>query len=234
MPSGKRRDEYGNVRVSVDLWKVQTDVKIVAESSGKPIGGYEVEKVTTTPESITVVGTDEALAALKEAGNCIEIPSEVIDVSGQSADITTKVDINEYLPEDIRLATDVSSSVIVTVTILPDGSKLFEVPVTNISQENLGENLMAVFGTAEIEVRLKGNERTLRQLKGEDITGYVDLANLTEGTHSVPVQIELAADITLVDAVTVEVTITKQETAVTAENTNALQVFTGNWTNNSR
>lgn len=224
-------DEDGNVRVSVDFWKLQTDVKIAAEFSGKPKAGYEVEKVTTTPETITVVGTDEALTALKEAGNCIEIPSEEIDVSGQSADITTKIDINEYLPEDIRLATDVSSSVIVTVTILPDGSKLYEVPVTNISQENLGENLMAVFGTAEIEVRLKGNERTLKQLKGEDITGYVDLANLTEGTHSVPVQIELAADITLVDAVTVEVTITKQETAVTAENINALQVFTGNWTN---
>lgn len=65
-------------------------------------------------------------------------------------------------------------------------------------------------------------------MKGEDITGYVDLANLAEGTHSVELQIELPSGVSLVDSVLVELTISKQETAVTAENTNALQVFTEN------
>lgn len=221
-------EEDGTVRVSVELWRLQTDIQIVADVSGKPEPGYEVEKVTTTPETITVVGTDEALAVLKEAGNRIEISAEEIDVTDQSEDMTTRIDISEYLPENIRLATDVSSSVIVTATILPDGSKLFEVPVTNIEQKNLGENLVAVLGTTDIEVRIKGNQQILRQLKGEDIVGYVDLANLAEGTHSVLVQIELPSGVSLVDSVMVELTISKQETAVTADNSVALQVFTGN------
>lgn len=224
-------EENGNVRVNVELWKLQTDIQIVATASGKPEAGYEVEKVTTTPETITVVGTDEALEALKEAGNRIEIPAEEIDVTDRSEDYTTKIDISQFLPENIRLATDVSSSVIVTATILPDGSKLFDVPVTNIAQQNLGENLVAVFGTSDIEVRVKGNQSTLRQLKGEDITGYVDLIDLTEGTHSVEVQIELPSGVSLVDSVLVELTISKQETAVAAESTDALQVFTGNKVN---
>lgn len=221
-------EDGGTVRVKVELWKLQRDIQIVATASGKPEPGYEVEKVTTTPETITVVGTDEALAALKEAGNCIEIPAEEIDITDQTEDFTTKIDISQFLPENIRLATDVSSSVIVTATILPDGSKLFEVPVTNIAQQNLGKNLVAVFGTSTIEVRIKGSQSTLRQLKGEDITGYVDLANLAEGAHSVELQIELPSGVSLVDSVLVELTISKQETAVTAENTNALQVFTEN------
>lgn len=222
-------DENGNVRVNVELWSVQTDIQIMAEASGKPESGYEVEKVTTIPELITVVGTDEALAELKEAGNCIKIPAEEVEISEQSADVTTKIDISKYLPEDVRLAKDVNPSVIVAVTILPDGSKLFEVPVTNIAQQNLADNLVAVFGTDQLEVRMKGEERVLKQLSGEDIVGYVDLTGLTEGIHLVPVQIELPSGTTLVDSVMVELTISKQETAVTAENS-ALQVFTGNKT----
>lgn len=220
-------DENGAVRVDVELWKLQTDIKIVVGTSGTPASGYEVEKVTTTPELITVVGTDEALLALKESGNCIEVPAEEVDVSDMSADVTTKIDISKYLPENIRLAKDVSSSVIVTVTILPDGSKLFEVPVVNIEQQNLKENLVAVFGTAQLEVRMKGEERNLRQLKGEDIVGYVDLSELSEGIHCVPVQIELPRGTVLVDSVMVEVTISKKEVAAAVED-NVLQNLSGN------
>lgn len=220
-------DANGMVAVDVELWKLQTDIKIEVDYSGKPRGGFEVEKITTVPEVLTVVGTDEALEALKEDGNRIVIPSDEIDVEDQIDDMTVRVDINPYLPENIRLATDVSSSVIVNVTILPDGSKLFDVPVTNIEQRKLADNLVAVYGSSELEVRIKGNQQILRGLKEEEIKGYVELAGLSEGTHTVPVHIELPNGLELVDDIVIELEISKQETAVTADNANALQLFTG-------
>lgn len=221
-------DANGAVTVDVELWKLQTDIKIEVDYSGKPKGGYEVEKITTMPESLTVVGTDEALKALKEDGNRIVIPSEEIDVEDQMEDMTLRIDISPYLPENIRLATDVSSSVIVNVTILPDGSRLFDVPVSNIEQKNLAENLVAVYGSSELEVRIKGNQQILRGLENKDIKGYVDLTGLSEGSHTVPVHIELPNGLTLVDDIVIELEISKQETAVPVDNLNALQLFSGN------
>ncbi len=214
----------GTVKVNVELWRLQTDVQIVAETSGTPKSGYQVEKVTTTPETVTVVGPDEALEALKALGNSIVIPPSEIDVTNKSSDITTKVDITSYLPENIRLATDVSPIVIVNTTILPDGSKLYEVPVGNLTQEKLGADMVAVFDTDRIQVRIKGDERVLRQLKAEEIQGMVDLENLSEGNHAVLVQFNLPDGVSLVDSVEVGITISKQETTVTADNNSLKQV----------
>ncbi len=54
------------VYVSARLWKVRTDVKISAECSGSTAEGYQVESVTTTPNVISVAGSDEALSALTD------------------------------------------------------------------------------------------------------------------------------------------------------------------------
>ena len=218
-------DSDGMVRVNVELWELQTDVSIVVKPSGTPKEGYQVEKVTTTPERITVVGPDDALEALLAAGNYIEIPSSEVDISDQSSDVTTKVDISAYLPENIRLATDVSSVVIVTTTILPDGSKLYEVPVANIVQENLGTGLVAVFGTDRIQARIKGDEQVLKQLKAEDIKGTVNLQDMMEGTYSAEVQFSFPDGISLVSPVIVEVTVSRQETTAITDNNIEMQVF---------
>ena len=52
------------VYVTARLWKVRTDVKISAECSGTPADGYQVESVTTTPNVISVSGSDEAYMLL--------------------------------------------------------------------------------------------------------------------------------------------------------------------------
>ena len=64
------KDEVGNiitehtVNVSVDLWKIKTDVPIIVTTTGSPAWGYNVTRITTIPETISVAGTDEALEAL--------------------------------------------------------------------------------------------------------------------------------------------------------------------------
>lgn len=52
-------DHY--VNVSMKLWQVKDNVKIKANYSGTPAKGYQVDKITTTPETISIAGSEEAL-----------------------------------------------------------------------------------------------------------------------------------------------------------------------------
>ena len=74
------------VYVSARLWKVRTDVKISAECSGSTAEGYQVESVTTTPNVISVAGSDEALSALAEQNNTIWIPACLLYTSDAADD----------------------------------------------------------------------------------------------------------------------------------------------------
>ena len=57
------------VYVTARLWKVQSDVKISAEYTGTPANGYQVESISTTPNVISVAGSEEALNSLKDQNN---------------------------------------------------------------------------------------------------------------------------------------------------------------------
>ena len=54
------------VDVSVKLWRIVDNIKVTAGYSGTPAYGYQVDKITTTPETISVAGSEEALRKLKE------------------------------------------------------------------------------------------------------------------------------------------------------------------------
>ncbi len=52
------------VKVNVELWRMLQGVTIDALNSyvGEPLNGYQVGKITSTPEKINIIGSDEALA----------------------------------------------------------------------------------------------------------------------------------------------------------------------------
>lgn len=197
------------VYVTARLWKVRTDVKISAECSGIPKDGYQVESVTTTPNVISVAGSDESLSALAEQSNTIWISAEAIDISGMDADYETKVNISEYLPEGLKLTTDSSEDVFVHVNILPVGSSVCELPTKNISVENMPDGMQVVFDAAQIEVRVKKTKEDLEDLKEKDIKASVDLKDKDEGTYEIPIDIEIPDGYELVDEVTTGIEVSK-------------------------
>ena len=81
-----------------------------------------------------MAGTDEALEELKQQGNIITIPAELISVEGISSDTEfTDIRISDLLPEDTMLASNVSETVTVQVAVLPLGSQEFDLDVDQIS-----------------------------------------------------------------------------------------------------
>ena len=195
------------IEVQVELWQKRSGVRFQVEGyTGEPEEGYEVTEISTTPEEITVAGSEEALDRLKKQGNVIQIPKELISVEGASRDLQiSDIKIADLLPEDMITATNAASEVTVNVTVLPWGSREFALDVEDISVQNLASDLAVKYDSAEIEVRVQAAEKELEELSGSQISASIDLSGKAEGDYTVPVNITLPEGYELVDNVSVSV-----------------------------
>ena len=201
------------VYVTAKLWKVQADVKIKAGYSGSPKSGYQVESVSTTPNVVSVAGSEEGLATLKEQNNTITIPDYVADISDRDSDFEEKINISDYLPDGLKLTSDSSEDMFVRVNVLPIGSSVCEVPTKNIVVNHAPDGMQVSFDTANIEVRVQKTDSSLDDLTEDQIKASIDLSDVGEGSHEVPVSIEIPDGYELVDDVTTGVEVSVISTA---------------------
>lgn len=204
------------VNVQVDLWKI-TEAAIEVEYSGVPKYGYEVNSVTTVPDVISIAGTEEALKELKENGNVLKIPGEYINVTGKSTDFVQNVDLSELLPDNIILARDINSSVIVTVKILPYNSREYMVSAARIESVNKAENVDVTFEQETIAVRVRGKNEDLNKLLPANIQLKIDLSEYQQGEYEVPVEVTLPSGYALVEEIKVKVKLVQAAETVVQE-----------------
>lgn len=212
------------IDVKIELWKKQTGVSLEADYSGTPKHGYQVTNVTTTPEEITVAGTEEALKQLALNGNTVVIPADKINIDGQSKDTDITVNIDDLLTDEPDLKiTSSADTVTVHVSILPNGSKEFQLDVNNIKVSGLADNLKVQYDETQIPVRIKASDENLEKFDPSQITAAIDLSGKTAGDYEVPVQIQLPDNYELVaddETQESEVTVTvhlKEKTGTAAE-----------------
>ena len=198
------------VDVSVELWRIVPEVEIKVDYSGSPRQGYHVAGITSTPTKIGIAGTEEAIKALRESGNIIEIPASEIDVLGTSKDVEKKVDLTQFLPPDIKIASDVTTA-IVTVSVLRDGSVPFTLLTQNITAIGLNEKYALVYDTDEIIINISGPEEILQIIREETVKAQIDLTGQTIGKHTVPIKITLPTGSQLLESVSVGIEINELE-----------------------
>lgn len=195
--STSSRTHYVNVEVA--LWRVRDDVELRVESSGTPAVGYRCTSVDVTPSKISIAGTDAALKELKDNDYVIYI-EQPISVSGAKADVEQTIDITEFLPENTKLAEDVTESVYVTAKISPITSKIIDVPISEIAIAGLSEGYLLSFEKAgSVKIELKGLEDELALLEeagieSKDIKVELDVSGYTTtGEYTVTLVSSLSA-----------------------------------------
>lgn len=203
-----RIENNAKVVVTAKLWKIRTGVKIAAGYVGTPAGGYQVGSVKTVPDTISVAGNTEGLESLSENDNMITIPADRIDISGESKDVERKISLKNLLPDNVKLTSDSSEDVWVTVSILPVGSQEFNLPTKNIEVKNKTDNLQVTFETAQIALRIKSESEDLEDLNiNEDVKAEIDLKDKEAGNYKVPVKLSLPDGYEMVEDVYTEVVI---------------------------
>ena len=211
-------DEAGNEvdrsRIKVDQDTATVTVTIVREkqvdvlvgTTGQLPEGLYLDSVTVNPEKVSIVGSADTLNNI----SAIEIPDKIVDLSKIQGSTTTTVDLNEYLPEGVKVADGASAEAKITIKVSQDTTGKFEVPTANITVRNLSEDVTASFVNAKVTVKITGNKDELAALDAKTITGYVDASGLSEGEHTLQLNLELG-EAYKYETVTVEISIKQKE-----------------------
>ena len=205
------------VKVMVDLWKIRTDVPIRIRTTGTPAWGYRVSSIKMIPETISVAGTDEALA---ELGDELTV-KDVINVSGAKENVKQEINLEDTLDQmsGLKLISDADPSVEVEVSIEKNGDVTLDIPLSDIVVKNRPEGMELVFTPADkISVSVHAMEDDEKPLTAKDISLSIDLSQCAEpGSYEIPVHVTVPEGYELAGDVSLTVVSANQEAATEAD-----------------
>lgn len=139
-------------------------------AAGKAIGGY-----TFSQNEVTIYGDSETLSSI----NNLDV---IVDVSNLNSDTSFKTEIKK--PSGVKSISVNYVTVNLTITDSSSEPVKFNIPLTGI---NVGEGLIAQpinNDNGFITVEVQGASSVLSSINESDITAYLDLEGLSEGTYT--------------------------------------------------
>ncbi len=189
----KKNVDY--VHIAVDVLAVK-EVPIEVTPMGNPAKGYlATGKIECEPSSVKIAGSSYALAGI----NKISIPEDKLDITDATENVVEVINIKEYLPENVRLATSgFGGKIQATVYVEPEIQKTLEIPAENIAVINIPEGLQAELSEDELTYILKvsGLGEIINPLTVDSLKGTVDIAawmleeekeTLHTGNYKIPI-----------------------------------------------
>lgn len=195
------------VTISAKILSVK-EVPLVISTTGTPYGKYRVVEISCTPDTVKLKGASNILNPFVS----LEIPADVINVSGAREDVKTTIDISEYLPEGVELIDSSEASVAVTVRIEAYASKTYHLPTSAIKVNSLPDGLSLTFDKAQVSVSVSGLQDDLDKLNVSDLATSIDASQLGVGTHQVELSLDLDEDHYAYQPITVSVTVKEKDT----------------------
>ena len=195
------------VTISAKILSVK-EVPLVFSTTGTPYGEYRVVEISSTPDTVKLKGASNVLNPLVS----LEIPANVINVSGAREDVKTTIDISEYLPDGVELVDSSAASVTVTVRIEAYASRTYHLPTSDIKVNSLPDGLNLSFDKAQVSVTISGLQDDLNKLNASELAASIDASRLSEGTHQVELSLKLDEDHYAYQPITVSVTVKAKNT----------------------
>lgn len=208
------------VRVNIEILEQKT-VPITYAVSGVPADGYRLTGESESTRSNVIIAGRSKLVQNIDA---IEIPEGVIDVSGAREDVTTLIDINEYLPDGVILAEeDFTGMVNVTIFVGQEMRRTVYANVEDIRVTGLPVGFRAEMIDPEdrCSITLTGLASELQAINVSTLEVSVDIAAWLEeeeleepepGYYSMPLTVNIPEDSAVVwEGPEVQIHITETE-----------------------
>ena len=173
--------------------KKEIPVKVAIK--GTPADGYEFVEVNSSPETIEVAGDQKALKSISS----ITIPIDITGLYDDSSALEQNIDISGYIGDDLVVPNEEDKNVSVKITIQKKQTKTITLSRSQIKLENVTSGYSAEINseTRAVSMSIKGTKSALSGLSESNLTGVVDCSGYSEGTHLLPVSIDLGKDCTL-------------------------------------
>jgi YbbR domain-containing protein len=159
-------------------------------SVGSPRAGYQVVGITSDPETVRLKGTAGAL----NGAVAIDVPAELLDVTDLTEDLTTTIDISEYLPEGCEPVDKSQTVLSVTVLIERYTTKTFTVPVSSITVEGLDGECNLSYADTTVDITLEGLSSRLNEVDASTLRFVMDVTDMPLGSHTVNLAFEEETD----------------------------------------
>ena len=210
--------------VDIDLWEIQPNIKLDIQTIGTLAPGYRISGITTTPATINLVGDEQTLRALKGK---LTIPNR-ISVEGEKESFSRQLDLSDFLAErykkELRQEANSAEKITVNVQIEKIGTRIFNVPISDIDIQEQREDLEITLTPADkIQIEYQPPADNLGLLLSKDVKVVLNLSNpqySEAGTYEVPLEITLPKGYVLVSKVIIAVNLevsTKAQKLVTEE-----------------
>ncbi|MCM1027530.1 MAG: CdaR family protein [Roseburia sp.] len=215
--------------VTPNVSAIHTSVEVLATKEvpvelnvmGVPADGYVATgQIVCEPSSVRVAGSVAALAALTK----ISVPEEVLNITGASSNMTTIINIRDYLPEGVRLEDSASSGKITAeVFVEPLVERTYTLTAEDFELLNGPEGYeMEILEPEEqpYELTIIGLEAAVAAVAEDTVRGTADLEDwMSEeeisdpGNHTyrIPVTFSLPENVEIRQEVTVMVHFYKAE-----------------------
>ncbi|ADD03157.1 YbbR family protein [Thermoanaerobacter italicus Ab9] len=172
-------------------------VPVVPKIFGKPMEGYMISLINVLPEYVYITGDETVLNTIKS------ISTKQIDISGKNEPVTESVPFD--LPDGVKLVkSDINAKVYVDIQKIATK----EIAISNIDIRG-ADNKNVVVQNPEIIVTVSGPESIVDGVTSADFNAYIDVTNLSPGTHSLAVNVTTNLNLQIIkikpDKVTVNI-----------------------------
>lgn len=195
------------VRVRVKLLQKKT-IPVKVQIKGEPADGYEFVEVSNSPEEIEVAGSKKALQAISQ----LVLPVDITDLTDTSTMLEQNINAEDYLQDGISIPSEEEKNISVKIVIEKQQTKTIQMSSSQIKLNNVREGTVAEVITDEpdFDLEIQGRESVLAALSGASLTAFVDCNNRSEGTYSLPIELNLENTCSLTREVKVKVRISKK------------------------
>ena len=184
------------VRVTLDELIVQK-LTIKPNFVGEPAFGYKVREndILVDPTAILVEGPKGQLEKLES------LETEPIDLVGRVRPIRRTVKLN--IPANLKPLNEALVDIYIPISEEFDEKHFDKIPIKIL--KSLEKDIKAELTPSEISFVLKGSKRELEKLVPEKILVYVDVSDLSSGTHEIPASVILPENVSLKEALPLNV-----------------------------
>ncbi len=211
---------FKSVNVSVEILGTK-QVPVKYNIMGEPADGYSLTgEVDYKVQTVKVAGKTQALRQIKE----IVIPETAINVTGQSSNMTVRVDVLKYLPEGIILAEDNFDGKATVVVYIEKEEKVTtfiddkSISITNIPS---GLDVEVVDMNTPVYLTLIGLKKDIEDVDADSLTGSVNvqslmkelgITTLTPGTfYTAPVKLNIPNGVRADKEIKVQIFVAQKE-----------------------
>lgn len=185
----------GSITVTAELATTKTVPLTVPITEKK---NADIVRTVTVPETIILKGRRADLDAIDS------VTAKAIDISNVMENKT--IDIVPILPDNIEISSE-NEALLVMIQVVRMKSKELTFTADDIAFINLDENLKAVSKTNNIQVTIIGGTDILNSVSMDNFVLSADLSGLSEGRHTVPLDVQCSVSTLEVEYKPVKITV---------------------------